>query len=110
HFELAGAANTEDLDAQLQVLAAYVTQPGWRPEAFDRVRSAYVAQIGQLDASPQGVVQRELGRLLHGGDPRWAVPDADDAGAARLDDLKAVLSPALDRGQLTVTLGGDVTV
>ena len=40
-FTLSGQARAADLDAEMQVLAAYVTDPAWQPEAFDQVRVAY---------------------------------------------------------------------
>jgi len=92
---MAGVTKPEDLDTQMQVLAAYLTAPGWRPEAFERIRASYVAQLPQLEVTPQGVMGRELNRLLHDGDPRWAVTQAQDAAASRPEDLRAALSPSL---------------
>jgi zinc protease len=109
-YVMAGATKTEDLDIQMQVLAAYLTAPGWRPEAFDRLRANYIAQLPQREVSPEGVMGRELGRLLHDGDQRWAVADAKDAAAARVEDLEAALSPALATGPLRVSIVGDLSV
>ncbi len=38
-FVMSGTTRPEDLAAQLQLLAAYVAHPGWRPEGFDRMQS-----------------------------------------------------------------------
>jgi zinc protease len=109
-FELSGTTKTQDIDTQMQVLAAYVTAPGWRPEAFERIRANYIAQLPQSEATPQGVMSRQLLRLLHDGDLRWATPDAGEAAAVRPDDLRAALSPAFAKDPLTVTMVGDLTV
>ena len=38
------------------MLAAYLADPGFRPEAFERTRAAYLAEIPQLEATPEGVL------------------------------------------------------
>jgi zinc protease len=109
-FVLSGGTTPGDLDTQLQVLTAYVTAPGWRPEAFDRVRSSAAPQLNNLAASPGGVVSRDIAMLLHGGDPRWATVTPLDLAFARLADARAVLDGPLAHGPIEVTIVGDVTV
>jgi zinc protease len=110
HSVMVGATKTGDLDTQMQVLAAYLTAPGWRAEAFERVRANYIAQLPQLEVSPQGVAGHELGLLLHDGDQRWGIADARDAAAARVEDLRAAVSPSLGTGPLRIGIVGDLTV
>ena len=109
-FELAGATDPKDLATQLQVLAAYVADPGFRPEAFQRIRAAYLTALAQLQATPEGVLGRDLEGLLHAGDPRWAFPTRGELDAARPGDLESVLAGPLATGRLEVTIVGDVTV
>src|SRR5262249_10171948 len=56
-FFLTGATRPSDLDTQMQLLAAYVTEPGWRPEAFERARASIGPEINKLIDSPTGVMQ-----------------------------------------------------
>ena len=109
-FTLSGQARAGDLDAEMQVLAAYVTDPAWRPEAFDQMRIAYAANYAENGAAPSGVLSRELYGQLHGGDARWRAPTLDEINAATVDDEKAILAPALRSGPLDITMVGDVTV
>ncbi|HXC56312.1 MAG TPA: insulinase family protein [Rhizomicrobium sp.] len=109
-FSLAGQARVEDLDAELQVLAAYVTDPAWQPEALDQTRIAYAGNYAEAETSPSGLLSRELYGLVRGGDPRWRLPTLQEAGGASVDGEKAVLAPALASGPLDVTMVGDVTV
>jgi zinc protease len=109
-FELAGATDPKDLATQLQVLAAYLADPGFRPEAFERTRAAYLAALPQLEATPDGVLGRDLERLLHAGDPRWGFPSKDQLEAAKPGDLAALLRGPLSSGPVDVTIVGDVTV
>ena len=107
-FYLTGATRPEDLDIQMQLLAAYVTQPGWRPEAFERARASAGPAINALVASPTGVMQLELPLILHNGDPRWAQPNFNDLNQAKPDDMKALLEGLLSAGQIEVTVVGDI--
>jgi len=109
-FVLSGATRPEDLDTQLQLLAAYVAHPGWRPEAFQRMRNAGPPYLDQLEATPEGVLNRDLGRLLHAGDRRWGIPNRAEIAAESPADLKAILAPALANGPIEVVMVGDITV
>jgi zinc protease len=108
-FVFSSGTRPEDLDTQLQVFAAYVTAPGWRPQAFDRIKSDLSPVLNDLAASPNGVVQRDLSYLLHSEDPRWANPTHLDIAAEHLEDLRAVLDKPLADGAIEVTIIGDVT-
>jgi len=61
-YTLAGSTRQDDLDTHLQLLAAYVTHPGWRTAAFERMRKAAPTILDQLDATPAGVHNRDLGQ------------------------------------------------
>ncbi|HEY4942355.1 MAG TPA: insulinase family protein [Rhizomicrobium sp.] len=109
-FTLAGQARAGDLDSELQVLAAYVTDPAWQPEAFDQIRIATAGNYAETEASPAGILSRELYGVLHGGDTRWRAPTLPEITAATVDGEKALLAPALNSGPLDITMVGDVPV
>ena len=107
---LRGATRPQDLAVQLQVLTAYVAEPGWRPEGLERLKNLWRAQLDQLGSTPQGVLSRDLGLLTHSGDPRWALPTAPQVEAASLADIKGAFDPMLAIAPLEVDIVGDVTV
>jgi len=109
-FNLLGLTRPADLDTQLQVLAAYVTAPGWRPGVFEHIQSLFTALLPQFEASPGGVLGDYVGGLLHAGDPRWAGPTMGDVAAARPRDLRTLLERPLADGAVEVTMVGDVSV
>ena len=108
-FVLSGTTRREDLGAQMQLLTAYVADPGWRPQAFQRMLTAAPSLLDQLDATPNGVLTRDLSRLMHSGDPRWGVPGREEIAAQTPTDLKSVIQPALSKGPVEVIVVGDVT-
>jgi zinc protease len=107
-FVLSGGTRTADLPTQLQVLAAYVAEPGWRPEAFARLKASGSTLHDQYEATDSGVLARDLPGLLHGGDRRWTFPSRQEIAEARLDELKAQVAPVLGRGAIEVVVVGDV--
>ncbi len=109
-FELTGGTRPEDLATQLQVLAAHVAEPGWRPEAFERVRNYGATLHDQLEGTDNGVLRRDLSGLLHAGDRRWTFPSRAEMAATTLSDLKSVIDPALSSGSIEIVIVGDTTV
>src|SRR5690606_35691919 len=58
-FTLDGRTRPEDLAVQMQLLAAYLTDPGWRPTGWNRVRALSGSIQDQLAATPGGVFARD---------------------------------------------------
>ncbi len=108
---LTATTRPQDLAIQMQLLAAQVTDPGFRAEAVTRIKAYTATALPQIDANPQAVLSRLVGPALHGGDNRWAaVPTADDIANTGIDDLKAMLDPALHNGPVEITMVGDTDV
>ena len=107
---LTGSTRTDHLDTQLQVLAAYVSDPGWRAEAFERVRKAGETAHDQFEATDFGVLSRDLAGLLHAGDRRWTFPTREEIRKAAPGDLRATLASDLASGPIEVVIVGDTTV
>ena len=108
-FKLSGTTRPTDLLAQLQIMTAYASDPGFRPEAFPRARAAYLALLPQLDGTPESVLGRDLPAILRSNDPRWGFPSREQVEATKPDDLKGLLGPALASGPLDVTVVGNVS-
>jgi zinc protease len=109
-FVFSGGTRPDDLDVQLQVLAAYVSEPGWRPQAFARLQGAGKTIHDQYEATDSGVLTRDLSGLLHPGDERWAFPTRKEIADAKLEDFKTQLGSALSDGPIEVVIVGDITV
>jgi zinc protease len=45
----------------MQLLAAYVAEPAFRPEAFERMRAYGMTMDSQFDATPNGVLKPRPG-------------------------------------------------
>lgn len=109
-FAISGRTRPADLETQLQVLAAYVSDPGWRPEALERLKAFGQTLDDQYLGSDTGVFSRDLQGLLHSGDRRWTFPSKAEISAESEDQLKSELGAGLATGPVEVVVVGDITV
>jgi zinc protease len=109
-FTLGGATRREDLARQLQLFAAYMKDPGWRPNGFDRLRQYAATLHEQIEATPGGVFSRDSASLLRSGDPRWAFPTREELAAISVAEARKWLDPALQKGPIEVIVVGDFEV
>lgn len=109
-FVLNGRTRPEDLSTELQVLAAFATEPGWRPEAFNRIKTAYGTVHDQLQSTTGGIFNRDLGGLMHGGDQRWTFPSREQIASSSLSELRSVVDNPLTKGEIEIVIVGDTTV
>ncbi len=110
HFEIAGRTTPDDLRDQLQLMCAYLMAAGYREEAESRIRRMYPMLMKQMASTPEGVMQAKVDRYLHGGDPRFGVPDLAALEALSLEDVKAWIDGALKRAPLEVSLVGEFEI
>ena len=108
-MEFQGATKRADLNVQMQAIAAYVTEPGWRTEAFERLRASMSASLPERAATAGGVLSRDLQWLLTDKDDRFRYPDEAQVAKAKLADLRAFMEPRLKSAPIEITVVGDVT-
>jgi zinc protease len=109
-FVLSGSTRTDDLPTEMQVLTAYVAEPGWRTEAFQRQKGTGKTVHDQAESTDQGVLGITLSGLLHSGDRRFTFPSRDEIAKAQLEDLEAQIAPHLASDPIEVVIVGDITV
>ncbi len=106
-FNLNGRTTPDDLELQLQLMCAQITDPGYREEALVQFRKNLSQLFQHLRHSPAGA-QAGMNAWLHGDDSRWAVPDETKLAAYTLDDARKWLSPALEKDYLELSIVGDI--
>ncbi len=109
-YQLSGDTVERDVLLQLRVLAAYFTDPAYRPDGLRRLQSAGDGQLRAQLASPMGVLAREIPAIVHDGDPRWSPPSLEEMRALTMDDIKAAIVPSLKGAPVEVTIVGHVKV
>nr|WP_314443874.1 insulinase family protein [uncultured Sphingomonas sp.] len=109
-FVLAGATRPADLATQMQLLAAYVTDAGWRPLGWERLKVRAASIHDRFESSPGGVLGRDLGVILRSGDRRWQVPSRAAMRASSIAEARTLIDPALKSGRIEIIMAGDISV
>jgi zinc protease len=109
-FTLSGGTNREDLLLQLQLMAAHLTDPGYRPEALRLVRQGIEQTYRSFDHTPSGPLNTEVQNLLASGDPRFGMPPKEEMLSRNLDEVRAWLAPELAQGPMEIAVVGDLDV
>jgi len=109
-YSLSGATRPEDFALQMQVLTAYLTDPGLRPAPFQQIKAFFPQIVAQQMATPGGAFQLQASGLLASGDKRQSFPSAEEVAAWTIEDLRAGVTRGLASGPIDVIVVGDVTV
>ncbi len=98
-----GSSAPDDFQRLCEVICAYITDPGWRPEAFDEFNQG-LPQLYEAMAHGFTGPLSQFEFELHGKDPRFATPDRELVESFLLDTLKEFLQPQLDEGRIEVAV------
>ncbi len=109
-YRLNGATRPEDLQLEMQVLTAYLTDPGLRPAPFEQIKAFFPQILAQQMATPGGAFGVQSGALLASGDARQAFPSAETVAGWTNDQMKAGITAGLASGPIEVIIVGDTTV
>ncbi len=96
-----------DLELQLQLLAAYVTDPGYRAEGLGAWRNGladFYARIGKTPGSAYG--EARMPRLTD-DDPRYVRPPIETFAGMDYDQLESNISDRLENGAIEIAIVGD---
>ena len=108
-FVLTSGTTPRDLDLQLQLVAAMVTDPGYRAEGEERYARSIENYFANLDATPARALGTALGGILSDGDPRFTLQPEEAYLAKDFVQLRDVLADRLERGAIEIGIVGDVS-
>ncbi|HZE13156.1 MAG TPA: insulinase family protein, partial [Chthoniobacterales bacterium] len=109
-FRFGGGTTRDDLLLELQLLAAHLSDAGYRPEALRVARKQLEQQYLSFKHTAAGPLNTEIANLLADGDRRFGLPSEEIMRARNLDELKAWLTPQLGHGAIEVALVGDLDI
>lgn len=109
-YQLSGATRPQDLTLQMQILAAYLTDPGLRSAPFEQIKTLYPQIIAQLTPTPGGAFALQGAGLLASGDKRQSFPTAEEVRGFASDSLRQGVTEGLSSGPIEIVIVGDVTV
>ena len=107
-FSATAQTTPADLELQLQLMCAYLTDPGYRPEGETLYRQYINNLFARKDASPGSALGAALGGILSDNDPRFTLQPADAYRALTFTGLRGAIGDRLGHGAIELGLVGDV--
>ncbi len=106
-FTLGGTTTERDLELQMQLLTASLTDPGYRAEGEERFRRSISDFFARKDATPGSALSNALGGILSDNDPRFTLQPEEDYREVGFAQLRDDLSERFERGAIELALVGD---
>lgn len=106
-FTTSGNITKRDLALQMQVLAATLTDPGYRPEGEERFRKGLDNYFATLDSTPGRALGSALGGILSDNDPRFTLQPKEAFLALNYASLRDAIGDRLTKGAIELALVGD---
>ena len=106
-FQLKSSTLSDNLDQEMRLLAAYMTDPGFRPLIDEKLPTALDMSYRMVGTNPPLVATVALERAAFPG--RESLPPREHIAAYRAADFERLLRPALTGSPVEVTIVGDVT-
>jgi len=106
-FEIGGETRPSDLDTELQLISAYLSDPGFRPALDARIPTTVHALYAVTRTEPGFAAALARDNALP--PPRVPLlPDEHDLDGVRSADFARILGPVLKNDGLEVTIIGDI--
>ena len=107
---LNGGTRGEDLQLEMQVMAAYLTDPAYRSTPFEQTKANYPATYRAAATTPSGAFDMQAKTLLASGDKRTGVVTPETLSSWSMDAVRPQLKALLSKGPIHITMVGDLTV
>ncbi|WP_438727306.1 M16 family metallopeptidase [Parasphingorhabdus sp. DH2-15] len=106
-FEFSADTRSEDLKDQLRLFVAKLVEPGWDPAPVVRTKAGSKLSYQSYTSAPSSLIDRDLGWLLRGRDPRYKTPDPQELDKLNAKSFRKTWEPLLKEGPIEVLLFGD---
>lgn len=106
-FLAQGDVSPQDLAMQMKLSAAYVTAPGFRPEAGAQWSNLVPLIDAQLQAIPQNVAFTKGTIVIADDDPRFGIPPGEILSQRTLAQYRAAFTRAVADAPIEISIVGD---
>ncbi len=106
-FVASGTGTMADLPLQMQLSAAYFSDPGLRPEMLTKWLAIVPPFVAQADATPQAVAQFEVGKIVANGNARFGIPPQEELEAVTTEEVRALIAEQFANAPIEISVVGD---
>lgn len=107
-FQLAAQTTPSDLELQLKLFAAALSDAAFRPSGEAQARQNVRAFFARSHATPSSALSFEVGDIVSDGDPRFTYQSEDDYMALTFAKMRDDLQGRLQNGAVELALVGDI--
>lgn len=107
-FVSSASTTPRDLELQLQLFTAMLTDPGYRREGEVRYRQTINNFFAQLRSTPLAALQNSIGGILSDNDPRFTLQPVESYRQLTFAGLKETMADRLARGAIEIGIVGDI--
>ncbi len=107
-FRANASTTPRDLEVQLELFAALITDPGYRPEGEVDFRNQLDRYFAQMRATPRSALLADKEGILSDQDPRFRTHQQEAYRKLTFDKLAADISERLANGAIEIGIVGDI--
>lgn len=99
--------NNECFKEQMQLIGAYLTEPGYREEGLTDFRKVVPVWYDYFEHNPEGLLRSKVTNFLTCADVRFGYPEQSILAERNFDEARKILAPVLDKQCMEITIVGD---
>ena len=107
-FSSSATTTVRDLEFQLQLVTAFLSDPGLRPEGEVQFRLQINNFFAQMNATPGAALTNAIGGILSDNDPRFTLQKPEDYRSLTFAGLRGAVLDRFARGALEIGIVGDI--
>lgn len=107
-YVMSGAVIPRDILQQLQLWAAYMTDPAYRPEAYGQYKRVIESIYANASTTPGQVLQNNVGKYIYDDDPRFYLQSKEKLLNLQVQDFATLIKTAREESAIELTFVGDL--
>jgi zinc protease len=107
-FVASAHTTPRDLQLQLEVMTAFITDPGYRPEGEIQYRLNINNFFAQQRATPNSALTNAIGGILSDNDPRFTLQPVEAYRKLTFAQLRQDMADRLTHGAIEIGIVGDI--
>lgn len=107
-FNARAQTTPRDLELQLQLLTALISDPGYRTEGEVQYRQSVNNYFAQVRATPASALQADIGAILSDNDPRFSLQGVESYRHLTYAKLQSDIGDRLLHGAIEIGIVGDI--
>ncbi|MDR2397083.1 MAG: insulinase family protein [Puniceicoccales bacterium] len=106
-FVFKAKTTREHLEDQLNLIGAYILEPGYKQEAVDLFKKNIPAWYHFFMHTPEGVLKSQIPRFLTNEDPHFGYPKQSIIVQRNFEEAQRWLNPVFEKDYMEIAIVGD---